>query len=83
MDDFILYYGSINNIFSVPLFPATLQLILGIILSQKSMVFVCTAMGVSYVEYGNVLELCYIELLSGDGSPYSILSVPPLHHVQI
>ena len=39
------------------------------------MVFVCTAMGVLYVEHANVLELCYIELLSGDGSPYSILSV--------
>ena len=38
------------------------------------MVFVCTAMGVLYVEHVNVLELCYIELLSGDGSPYSILS---------
>ena len=32
-------------------------------------------MGVLYVEHANVLELCYIELLSGDGSPYSILSV--------
>ena len=31
-------------------------------------------MGVLYVEHANVLELCYIELLSGDGSPYSILS---------
>ena len=40
------------------------------------MVFVCTAMGVLYVEHANVLELCYIELLSGDGSPYSILSAP-------
>ena len=39
------------------------------------MVFVCTAMGVLYVEHANVLELCYIELLIGDGSPYSILSV--------
>ena len=39
------------------------------------MVFVCTAIGVLYVEHANVLELCYIELLSGDGSPYSILSV--------
>ena len=38
------------------------------------MVSVCTAMGVLYVEHANVLELCYIELLSGDGSPYSILS---------
>ena len=38
------------------------------------MVFVYTAMGVLYVEHANVLELCYIELLSGDGSPYSILS---------
>ena len=38
------------------------------------MVFVCTAMGVLYVEHANVLELCYIELLSGDRSPYSILS---------
>ena len=38
------------------------------------MVFVCTAMGVLYVEHANVLELCYIELLSGDSSPYSILS---------
>ena len=31
-------------------------------------------MGVLYVEHANVLELCYIELLSGDGSPYSLLS---------
>ena len=35
------------------------------------MVFVYTAMGVLCVEHANVLELCYIELLSGDGSPYS------------
>ena len=40
------------------------------------MVFVYTAMGVLCVEHANVLELCYIELLSGDGSPYSILSGP-------
>ena len=38
------------------------------------MVFVYTAMGVLCVEHANVLELCYIELLSGDGSPYSIIS---------
>ena len=38
------------------------------------MVFVYTAMGVLCLEHANVLELCYIELLSGDGSPYSILS---------
>ena len=38
------------------------------------MVFVYTAMGVLCVEHANVLKLCYIELLSGDGSPYSILS---------
>ena len=38
------------------------------------MVFVYTAMGVLCVEHANVLELCYIELLSGDGSPYSLLS---------
>ena len=31
-------------------------------------------MGVLCVEHANVLELCYIELLSGDSSPYSILS---------
>ena len=37
------------------------------------MVFVYTARGVLCVEHANVLELCYIELLSGDGSPYSIL----------
>ena len=30
--------------------------------------------GVLCVEHANVLELCYIELLSGDSSPYSILS---------
>ena len=42
------------------------------------MVFVYTAMGVLCVEHANVLELCYIELLSGDGSPYSILSVNTL-----
>ena len=41
---------------------------------KKSMVFVYTAKGVLCVEHANVLELCYIELLSGDGSPYSILS---------
>ena len=38
------------------------------------MVFVYTAMGVLCVEHADVLELCYIELLSGDSSPYSILS---------
>ena len=38
------------------------------------MIFVYTAKGVLCVEHANVLELCYIELLSGDGSPYSILS---------
>ena len=38
------------------------------------MVFVYTVMGVLCVEHANVLELCYIELLSGDGSPYSVLS---------
>ena len=32
------------------------------------MVFVYTAMGVLCVEHANVLELCYIELLSGDSS---------------
>ena len=42
------------------------------------MVFVYTAMGVLRVEHANVLELCYIELLSGDSSPYSILSA---HHL--
>ena len=41
---------------------------------KKSMVFVYTAMEVLCLEHANVLELCYIELLSGDGSPYSILS---------
>ena len=39
------------------------------------MVFVYTANGVLCVEHANVLELCYIELLSGNGSPYSILSL--------
>ena len=34
-------------------------------------------MGVLCVEHANVLELCYIELLSGDGSSYSILSALP------
>ena len=40
------------------------------------MVFVYTAMGVLYVEHANVLELCYIELLSGVFLvfPVSILS---------
>ena len=47
---------------------------MGTILRKKSMVFVYTAMGVLCVEHANVLELCYIELLSGDSSPYSILS---------
>ena len=32
------------------------------------MVFVYTAIGVLCVEHANVLKLCYIELLSGDGS---------------
>ena len=41
---------------------------------KKSIIFVYTAMGVLCVEHANVLELCYIELLSGDGPPYSILS---------
>ena len=31
-------------------------------------------MGVLCVEHADVLELCYIELLSGNGSPYSMLS---------
>ena len=31
-------------------------------------------MRVLCVEHANVQELCYTELLSGDGSPYSILS---------
>ena len=35
-------------------------------------------MGVLCVEHANVLELCYIELLSGDSSPYSILSAKAL-----
>ena len=43
------------------------------------MVFVYTAKEVLCVEHANVLELCYIELLSGDGSPYSILSDIMLH----
>ena len=47
------------------------------------MVFVYTAMGVLCVEHANVLELCYIELLSGDGSPYSILSDSTLLAVRI
>ena len=40
-------------------------------------------MGVLCMEHANVLELCYIELLSGDGSPYSILSgfTFPLHYI--
>ena len=38
------------------------------------MVFCIHCNGVLCVEHANVLELCYIELLSGDGSPYSILS---------
>ena len=64
---------SINNIFSV--FYFNFKLILGTILRKKSMVFVYTAMEVLCVEHANVLELCYIELLSCDGSPSSILSV--------
>ena len=47
------------------------------------MVFVYTAMGVLCVEHANVLELCYIELLSDDGSPYSILSAFALIDVYI
>ena len=38
------------------------------------MVFVYTVNGSVMCGTSNVLELCYIELLSGDGSPYSILS---------
>ena len=38
------------------------------------MVFVYTAMGVLCVEHANVLKLCYIELLSGDGS-FRLLSL--------
>ena len=64
---------SINNIFQC-YFTSTLQLISGTILRKKSMVFVYTAMRVLCVEHANVQELCYTELLSGDGSPYSILS---------
>ena len=40
-------------------------------------------MGVLYVEHANVLELCYIELLSGDGSPYSILSGSTHKHLNV
>ena len=43
---------------------------MGIILRKKSMVFVYTAMGVLCVEHANVLNLCYIELLSGDSFPF-------------
>ena len=53
---------------------------MGTILRQKSVVFVYTAMGVLCVEHANVLELCYIELLSGNGSPYSILSSPKIEN---
>ena len=62
---------SINNIFSVILLQHY-SLYWGAILRKKSMVFVYTAMGVLCVEHANVLELCYIELLGGDSSPYSI-----------
>ena len=48
---------------------------MGIILRKKSMVFVYTAMGVLCVEHANVLKLCYIELLSGDGS-FRLFSLP-------
>ena len=47
------------------------------------MVFVCTAMGVLFLEHANVLELCYIELLSGDGSPYSILSASDISEISL
>ena len=63
----LVFTISISNIFTAILF-SILQLILGIILRKKSMVFVYTAMGVSCVEHANVLKLCYIELLSGDSS---------------
>ena len=69
----IFFTISINNIFSVILLQLY-SLILGTILRKKSMVFVYTAKGVLCVEHANVLELCYIELLSGDSSPYLILS---------
>ena len=50
---------------------------------KKSMVFAYTAKGVLCVEHANVLELCYIELLSGDGSPYSILSANTLSDTRL
>ena len=40
------------------------------------MVFVYTAMGVLCVEHANVLELCYIELLSGDHGCVSYTPLP-------
>ena len=75
---------SINNIFSVILLQLY-SLYWETILRKKSMVFVYTAMGVLCVEHANVLELCYryIELLSGDGSPYSILSDSVQHCVNV
>ena len=74
MKNRLLYSLLLVSIIYLVLFTSTLQLILGTILRKKSMVFVYTAMGVLCVEHANVLELCYIELLSGDSSPYSILS---------
>ena len=69
----LVFTISISNIFSVILFQFC-QLILGTILRKKSMVLVYITLGVLCVEHANVLEPCYIELLSGDSSPYSILS---------
>ena len=46
------------------------------------MVFVYTAMGVLCVEHANVLKLCYIELLSGDGS-FRLFSLVPCRKIPV
>ena len=75
-----LYPLLLVSIIYLVLFYFNFTAYIGDYFEEESMVFVYTAMGVLCVEHANVLELCYIELLSGDGSPYSILSDEGLRH---
>ena len=69
-----LYSLLLVSIIYLVLFYFNFTAYIGDYLEAEKCGFCNTAMGVLCVEHANVLELCYIELLSGDGSPYSILS---------
>ena len=74
MKNRLLYSLLLVSIIHLVLFYFSFTAYIGDYFEEESMVFVYTAMGVLCLEHANVLELCYIELLSGDGSPYSIFS---------